>query len=354
MLVMAMWDVFDDDDNNDFRFLRGGQMIRVRLSFLWVLLTAAPMYAQPGDSLLVWPSPPETARIAHVQTISSMKDFKQDKGFFAKILSWITGSESSPQWLVQPVGIALLPDGRLLVADPGAGCVHVIDIKKREYEFLRETKNGTFLSPVGIAVGNDGRIYVSDSQRGDISVFDDDLDFVEAIRDQLVRPTGVQIIRGKLYVADTGKQGILEFDPDGKFIRQIGQRGEGDGEFNYPVTVAGKDSLYVVDALNYRVQKFTPDGTFALAIGRHGGVPGSFSSPKSIALDSRGHLYVTDALMDNFHIFTSSGELLLIVGRKGLGNGEFLSPGGIAIDREDNIYVVDTLNKRIQIFRYLR
>lgn len=326
----------------------------MKIIVLALLLSPIGLFAQASDSLLVWPSPPDKAHIRHMQTISSMADFKKEKGFFAKLVTLFTGEERNSQWLVQPVGIAVSPQGTIAVADPGANGIHIIDPKKKEYEFLRETKFGMFVSPVGVVYGKDGKLYVSDSERGEIIVLDEDLDAELSIHGPIVRPTGIDIIGGKLYIVDTGQHKILVFGLDGQFQFDFGGRGSGTGEFNFPVHLAGKDSVLVVDALNYRVQKFDLTGHFGNTFGEHGGIAGRFASPKSIALDSQGDIYVTDALMDNFQIFNSGGQLLLIVGTKGARNGEFMSPGGIAIDQHDKIYVVDTLNKRIQIFQYLQ
>ncbi len=318
------------------------------------LLLPVGLAAQSNDSLLVWPGPPDPARIRHIRTISSMGDFKHEKGFFAKLVSFLTGGESTLPWLVQPVGIAVSADGRIFVADPGAHGIHVINPEKKEYDFVKETKYGMLISPVGLALTEDGRLYVSDSERGDVIVLDDDLEAEAQIKGSLVRPTGLQIIGGKLYVVDTGRHEVVVFDLKGNVMLEFGRHGAGAGEFNYPIHLAGRDSVYVVDALNYRIQKFDPAGKFGSAFGDRGDIPGRFASPKSIALDSQGHVYVTDALMDNFQIFTAYGQLLLIVGRKGASDGEFMSPGGIAIDRNDRVYVVDTLNKRVQIFQFIK
>lgn len=318
------------------------------------LLLSGDSFAQVSDSSRVWPSAPDPARIKHVQTISSPVGFKQENGFFSKILNFFAGGESGAQWFVQPVGIAVSPDGRIVVADPGANCIHIINIEKKEYDFITETKFGKFISPVGVAFASDGTLYVSDAQRGDIIVFDNDFDPDYQIKGELKRPTGLSIIGDKLYVVDTGEHKIVVFDRKGRYLSSFGQRGNGSGEFNFPIQLAARDSLLVLDGLNYRVQKFDLNGKFGSTFGRQGNIAGRFAAPKGVALDSDGDIYVTDALMDNFQIFDPNGRLLLIVGGKGYLDGQFMSPGGIAIDRNDKVYIVETLNKRIQIFQYLK
>jgi DNA-binding beta-propeller fold protein YncE len=333
------------------------ERMKIRTIYLFLILTTSVLYGQSDSTRLAWPSPPERGRIVHVQTISSLESLQPKKGFFSKILSLFAGNDRSARWLVQPVGIAVGPDGRIVIADPGANCLHIINPVEKEYDVISDTKFGKLMSPVGVAFAPDGTLYVSDSQRGDIIVFDRDLDADVQIKGQLNRPTGIQIVGNKLYVVDTGEHKVVVFDLKGTYLSSFGQRGAGIGEFNYPLQIAERSDtsgLFVLDGLNYRVQKFDAGGKFASTFGRQGNVAGRFSSPKSIALDSDGNIYVTDALMDNIQVFNSNGELLLVVGKKGMKDGEFLSPGGICVDRNDKIYVVETLNKRIQIFQYVK
>jgi DNA-binding beta-propeller fold protein YncE len=329
-------------------------MIRKCFIALWLVIAPAGLFGQQDSAGLVWPSPPDRARIRHIQTISSLESLQSKKGFFSKLLSFFTGDESSPRWLTQPVGIAVSPDGRLVIADPGAQCIHIINTVKKEYDFIAETKFGKFVSPVGVAFSRDGRLFVSDSQTGTIIEFNSDFDARKEIKTSLNHPTGMTIVGDTLYVAHTGDHAIALFDLDGNFLSSMGRRGNGKGEFNYPIALAARDSLYVVDAMNYRIETLDRRGQYGSMFGRQGNIAGRFASPKSIALDSDGNIYVTDALMDNVQIFDAGGRLLQIVGRHGSANGEFLSPGGIAVDRSDRIYVVETLNKRIQVFQYIK
>lgn len=329
--------------------------MKIRISLILFVLAPMVAAAQSDSVRLVWPSPPDQARIKHVQTISSLESFHSKKGFFAKLLGFFAGSETTPRWLVQPVGIAVSPvDGRILIADPGANCIHMINPVEKEYDFIAETKYGKFISPVGLALAPDGTLFVSDSERGDIIVFDHNLDAESQIKGPFTRPTGLQVISDKLYVVDAGQHKIVILDLHGKYLSSFGQRGTDAGEFNFPLQIAARESIYVVDGLNYRVQKFDLNGRFASTLGQHGNIAGRFASPKGIALDSDGDVYVTDALMDNFQIFSPTGHLLLIVGHNGTRDGEFMSPGGITIDRTDKIYVAETLNKRVQVFQYVK
>ena len=322
-------------------------------SVVLVLLSFSRLFGQDSASL-VWPQPPERARIKHLQTIASMESFQPQKGFFAKVFGFLFGKEHQAGWLVQPVGIAVSRDNVIFVCDPGARGVHILNIGKKEYDFLGGTKLGLFHSPVGCAIDTEGLLYVTDSDVGDIVVLNNDYDPVLHITSHLQRPTGIQVIGGRIYVTDTGRHTVVVFDQKGNFLFEFGHRGAGVGEFNYPTQLQVRDSIAVLDALNYRIQKFDLSGKFGSTFGDLGNVAGRFAAPKSIAFDSDGNYYVDDALMDNIQIFDKSGQLLLIVGRRGNRDGEFMSPSGMFIDTQDKIYLVDVLNKRLQIFQYMK
>jgi hypothetical protein len=69
--------------------------------------------------------------------------------------------------------------------------------------------------------------------------------------------------RGRIYVGDRLKAGVVVLSPDGRYLRTIGKRGQGPGEFDYirNVQVLPGDSLLVYDAGINRLSVFPPDST---------------------------------------------------------------------------------------------
>lgn len=66
-----------------------------------------------------------------------------------------------------------------------------------------------------------------------------------------------------LYVLDRGNGRVLVFDPRGRFVRQIGKKGQGPGELEAPVGMAllADGSLAVLDLAHQNVSLFGADGT---------------------------------------------------------------------------------------------
>lgn len=73
--------------------------------------------------------------------------------------------------------------------------------------------------------------------------------------------------QGRLYVLDSGNHRIHVFDGGGKFMRSIGRRGSGPGEFHMPIGLAitGADELVVNDAMR-ALQVFSLNGTYKRSI----------------------------------------------------------------------------------------
>jgi hypothetical protein len=67
-----------------------------------------------------------------------------------------------------------------------------------------------------------------------------------------------------LYVLDSGNARVLVFDRTGRFVRQVGKKGSGPGEFTSPerLAITGDGSLVVADLARQAFSVFSPDGRF--------------------------------------------------------------------------------------------
>ena len=339
--------------------------MRYTLSFMLIVLlilsgcgAPAPTRIQDSTPSLVWPLPPETARIQYLYSLSGPEDIGVKHSFAERVVSFITGTKA-PQQMVRPHGVYFSRGEVLYVTDPGNQVVHVFDTKNRRHSQLKKYGKINFISPIGVTMDESGHLYVSDSVLRKIFVFGPKGEPVREIggEDWLSRPTGIAIhaVLGRLYVADAIGHSILAFDLKGNFLFRFGERGDEKGEFNFPTSliIDQNGNLYVNDSLNFRIQIFDPGGKFLSNWGRHGDGMGEFSSPKGIALDTEGNVYVADAIFDSVQIFNKKGELLLSFGDAGQEAGEFWMPASIFIDQANRIFVSDSYNQRIQVFKFL-
>ncbi|KAF0218767.1 MAG: NHL repeat domain [Geobacteraceae bacterium] len=309
-----------------------------------------------------WPPLPDTPRIEWLGAYSGEGDLKT-KGALAALL----GEEFSKR-LGFPVYVTSDGAGKIYVSDHVLRGVMVFDLAQKEAHALGGEKTaGMFQLPSGVALDGDGNIYVGDSPKKTITVFDRS-ENAKAVFDltkdvKSIASIAIDRNRKRLYVPDVQGHKIAVYDLAGKLLRTIGpQRGGGDGEFNFPTSVAlDKDgNLVVCDSMNARIQRLSPEGEFLGKFGKRGDGIGEFNIIKAAAVDSEGHIYVTDGKGHKVTIFNEKGETLMQFGgafaqQAGttVAPGGFLLPQGIFIDGNDTIYVVDQMNYRVQVFQYM-
>ena len=302
---------------------------------------------------IIWPAPPETARIAFVQNVLRPADLGLKFSPFTRFGHWLTGSDKGNEPLLKPFGLALDENDNLCVTDTGANAVCFYDYSRKKWQRWQKIGRVQFSSPVAVAK-RAGAFYVADSGLGRVVVFGEDGKLQVPITNHLSRPSGLVILGDELFVADSQRHVVVVFDLRGTFRREFGRRGIGPGEFNFPTHLAAAEGrLYVTDSMNSRIQVFEPNGTFRGELGQLGDRPGQFGRPKGLAVDTAGRVYAVDALFDNLQIFDPGGQLLLSLGETGSQPGEFWLPNGIAINRQNEIFVADSYNHRIQVFKYI-
>ncbi|MBI5135898.1 MAG: 6-bladed beta-propeller [Nitrospirae bacterium] len=329
---------------------------------LAALLVLGGCAARPGGLTLapdmerVWPVPPDAPRIAYLHQIRVPEDAGVREGAWRRLVSLVAGRREPPR-IEQPVSVYADAEGRLLVTDIGLQVVHVFNTRQGTYAQAFRLPGGRLASPVGVAFDPARRwIFVADSILNHVYVYDTDGIYVGVFGEGLKRVAGLawDVPRQRLFAADTGNHRVVVFDANGAMTGEIGKRGEGPGEFNYPTHVAvnGAGELLVTDSLNFRVQVFGADGAYRAELGGLGQVLGRFSKPKGVAVDEGGRVFVVDGIYDVVQLFDADGRLLMHFGGSGSGPGQFWLPAGIAVTGND-IYVADTRNGRVQIFRLL-
>jgi DNA-binding beta-propeller fold protein YncE len=325
---------------------------------------------------LVWPSPPNIARVHWVDYFAGQKvDYSPAANVKPKA-TWmdrLAGGQSDeekfnpktyPWQLVGPYGIAIDSKGMVYVADQKVGAVFIFNPETHETQLIRNGLEAHFGWINGLAVDDDDRLFVSDGKMHHVLIFNAKHEVDGQITEGIVDPVGLAIDTNNrfLYVVDTQQDQVLVYDADTlKLLRRIGTGGKNHflttpGDFGAPQGVAvDKDgNVYVTDTLNDRVEIFDADGTFISTFGKPGDGPGYFARPKGIAIDGDGHIWIADEMQDRLQVFNKEGRLLTWIGT-GHGElpGQFKALIGVAIDKQNRVFTTEQYPGRLQMFRYV-
>jgi sugar lactone lactonase YvrE len=372
---------------------RAGKAVTAVLILAVLLLSAAPGHAgdkkkkkqadaakqaetqkpkiDPAD--LVWPEPPNIARIRYATYFAGLKfDMSDGKGAKQSWMDRLAGMKPEmdpklkqrimPYQLLAPHGLAVDSKGRLYVADQRVGAVFVFDTETHNASLIRNGFEAHFKLVNGAAVDDDDRLFVSDGKLHHVLVFDNKGKVVDQITEGLADPVGLAIDTENrlLYVADTQQDQVMVYDADSfKLLRKIGTAGKNHelttpGDFSGPTGVAvdADGNVYVTDTMNYRVEIFDGDGKFISQFGRHCDGPGCFAHPKGIAIDHDGHIWVADAMLDLLQVFNRDGELMAFLGGHGHDPGQFMALTNVFVDKQNRVFTSEQYPGRVQVFRY--
>ncbi len=331
-------------------------------------------------SKIVWPSPPEMARVKFVEQLTGEKiDFnnpinkpkKQKQSWMDRLAGTKPQADTIqdlPFQLLRTYGLAFDSKGNVYAADQAVGAIFIFNPdpdKKFEVKMIRNGKEAHFGLINGLVIDDNDKLFVTDDKFHKVIVINAKHQEESSFgADVLVRPGGMAIDRENrfLYVVDTGSDVVDVFDADSyKLLRKIGTPGKkhlltDPGNFALPTNVAvdKEGNVYVTDTLNDRVEIFDPDGQFVRTFGKNGDGPGQFARPKGIAIDRDGHIWVVDAVQQRVQVFDKEGRLLIYFGQPGDWPGQFSAPYDIAIDAKSNLVVTsEHFPARVQVFRYV-
>src|SRR5213079_2093529 len=186
------------------------------------------------------------------------------------------------------------------------------------FEGGKGTGKGEFDLPTGIAVDPNGNVLVADTNNGRIEKFSPTGAFLSTIankgsgRGQLGEPNGIAIDRaGNIYVAEVGSNHrVQKLAPDGTFIAEW--KGPEPGFYGpRRIAIGPDDAVYVVDQGRSRIAKFSSDGRVLSVWGSKRNGDGKFDDPTSVAVDLvTTKVYVADPRNKRIQVFDSNGKFL--------------------------------------------
>jgi DNA-binding beta-propeller fold protein YncE len=332
----------------------------------------------PVDPPVVWPEPPDRARIRYVGELTGERSLKAPPKAWAALRALVEGPTPTVDFST-PTAAAVSGD-TVYVADAEPRAVFIMKLETREFGVIAQAAGEPFGLPRDIAV-SDTRLAVADSRRSAVFLFDLAGRFVATLGDRthapverasvpasemaLSRPSAVawNDAAREWWVVDAGSHDIVVFDEAGGLVRRIGRRGGGMLEFNYPTGVGAPSRAATV-----RERARTQDGAREqddAGRGRPGyiadggrGRPGYIAEtgrgrPGYIADGGRGrpgYIGVADSMNFRVQLVDATGDFVNLFGRKGDAAGDFALPRDVAFDSDGHVYVLDNQFENVQVF----
>ena len=185
----------------------------------------------------------------------------------------------------EPEGIAVTPDGRLIVVEQGTNSLWDVDPATGEKRLLRRLENTTGQDGVdGISLDPaTGDVLIPDSPNGRLLSMSRDGASLRTLASGFVRPTGVATLPGgDRLVADEFGNALYRLTPDGKRTR-IATMYQPD---DVVVDAAGMAYVNSLNGYIYRVDPST---------GARATLTSGLLLPHGIGVDSQGRIVVAEA-----------------------------------------------------------
>ena len=257
--------------------------------------------------------------------------------------------------LSYPYGIAFNSRGEAVISEVYGHRVSIFDQRGQKIRTFGSLGN-RMEHPKGIAIDGTDNIYVSSEHK--LQKFTRSCELSKCVSHNLEGrkegefndPRGVTLYNNEVYVCDLNNHRIQVFDLDLNFVRSIGSRGTGRGEFYRPFDVkfdtAG--NIYVAEWGNdKRVQVMDISGHFIRSFGQEG--KGKLVGPSALHIADK-FVYVSDYGSHCIVVYETSGQFVTKFCRRGREEGELYRPYYITSCTDGFIHVCDYFNKRVQIY----
>ena len=161
--------------------------------------------------------------------------------------------------------------------------------------------------PLHSTVDQDGNYVVFGCQKEDqIIVLSEDGQLIRKIKFSAGIWSLAVLSDSSIVAVNGGDNSISILSPDGKQVSRFGERGTGNGEFDFPsgVCVDSCDKIIVSDTYNDRLQVFSRDGTFIQEFGKNNHNLNGFAHPRYVEVDRDGNIIVVD-VTDTLHLIST-------------------------------------------------
>lgn len=308
-----------------------------------IILNACSKKVSPNTStIIVYPSPPDSARIQYLTSISTSQNINSSKNSLSK---FITGSEDVKA-ISKPYGIDMFGE-KIFVCDLDRAGLEIINLKEKSFEYFIPKGLGQLQLPINCHVDSLGYLFVADSERRQVVIYDENLEYVNGLGGKPEdKPTDVFVKHGKIWVADVGggRIDVYRNDSTYQFLYSIEGKKSDKSRLLQPTNIwVTDDALFVSDFGEFTIKSYDFNGNMIGKFGSYGRNIGQFVRPKGTAVDADGTIYVVDAAFENVQMFNKDGDILMFFGGPYQGPGDMYLPANISISYEGLEYFEDSV-----------
>ena len=300
---------------------------------------------------IIFPSPPDTARIQFLTRFAGSQDIVKQSGF-----SRFIAGANKPLTIFKPYGVAI-HNNRIYICDAGVAGLEIIGLEKKTFSYFIPKGKGQLKNPLNCFVDDKDNLYIADGERKQVVIFDHMGVYINSFGDtEKFKPTDVFVYKNKVWVTNilNNRIQVYDYDSVGKLLFTFPDSSPGNDDYLYsPVNIfVQNDKVYVSDLGGFNVKVFDLEGKYMQSIGGYGNRPGQFARNKGVAVDTIGNIYVIDASFENAQVFNKEGKLLMAFGGPYSGPGNMWLPAKITIDYNNLEYFKKYVDPSYQL-KYL-
>lgn len=317
--------------------------------------TQKSLVKKEEKNVVVFPLPPDTARIQFLTAISG-SDFVTKTKKQSAFSKYVIGEKKDiKKPIIKPYGLHM-HGNKIYICDIDLGGLEIIDLAKQTFDYFLPRGEGRLLMPLNCAVDKKGYLIVTDKNNKRVVVFDETLNYHASLRKNIeYEPVGVAVYDHKIWVSDLVSNQIDVYDDNTyQLLYSFPEKEDNeDARLYRPYNLTVSDSgVLISDFGNPSIRIFTHDGKFLKSIGSYGNNKGQLARPKGIAVDRDSIIYVVDAAFENVQMFNFKGQLLMPFGGAYKGPGYLYLPTDIIVDYEHLKYFQKYVDNRFEL-KYL-
>lgn len=308
-------------------------------TFSFAVISCSPRIIKGSTTeKIIYPAPPDTAKIQYLTSISTSLDVAKKQSTFTKS---VLGKDPVLP-IYKPYGV-FMRNGKLYVCDVSlGGGLEIIDFEAKEFKYFVPEGQYQLKLPLNSYVDKNDQLYVADIALHKIFVFDSIGKYVTSFgKKENLKPSDVFVTKNKIFVADSGNNRINVYNKNNhKFEYYFPKSKSGSKDYLYkPANITlSNDKVYVSDMGAGNIKIFTHTGEYINTISRYGKNIGELVRPKGIAIDKEENIYVVDASFENIQIFNKEGRLLMFFGGHYKNHGDMWLPTKVMIDYDNLKY----------------